>query len=144
MPYLHQLHGLMIVRCQNLTCVVVKKKNGGEDGIRTHGPAVNRTRDFQSRLFGHSSTSPKSATSDNLAKEFTQNAERVGFEPTMRLLPYRFSRPAPSAARPPLPASDYSMSHTPPTLTADRPRPILLQVQCQSSDNSETLEQKVQ
>ena len=33
-----------------------------------------------------------------------QVAERVGFEPTMELLPYWFSRPAPSTARPPLPA----------------------------------------
>ena len=33
------------------------RPDGGEGGIRTHGP-LSGTRDFQSRLFGHSSTSP--------------------------------------------------------------------------------------
>ncbi|SVD19734.1 uncharacterized protein METZ01_LOCUS372588, partial [marine metagenome] len=80
------------------------KRGGGEDGIRTHGRLAT-TRDFQSRLFGHSSTSPI------LSTPFSLVAERVGFEPTIRLLQYRFSRPAPSAARPPLHAENYSMGH---------------------------------
>ena len=32
--------------------------DGGEGGIRTHGPGKTGTRAFQARLFGHSSTSP--------------------------------------------------------------------------------------
>ncbi len=56
--------------------------SGGESGIRTH-ERIAPLRDFQSRLFGHSSISPypiilQPAPSKGIL------AERVGFEPTSR------------------------------------------------------------
>ena len=90
---------------------------GGESGIRTHGTLAG-TRDFQSRLFVLSSISPRTRRPGRACSPIRTAwlsafaarrwrtvgvAERVGFEPTMRLPPYRFSRPAPSASRPSLP-----------------------------------------
>ncbi len=46
-----------IVNCE-LAIVNCQLKSGGEGGIRTHGSACGTTRDFQSRSFGRSDTSP--------------------------------------------------------------------------------------
>ena len=106
---------------------------------------VNGTRDFQSRLFVHSSTSPQRRPgtpvgdaslrtletawqprmwSNTPAGIQGRSTERVGFEPTMRLLPYQFSRLAPSAARPPLPVGDYSIAVFAPNQAATRRLPL--------------------
>ena len=53
--------------------------DGGEGGIRTH-ERIAPLRDFQSRLFGHSSTSPVAG----ILCRAKPLAERVGFEPTSR------------------------------------------------------------
>ncbi len=55
-------------------------RNGGEGGIRTH-ERIAPLRDFQSRLFGHSSTSPQAGVARRAPGPL---AERVGFEPTSR------------------------------------------------------------
>jgi hypothetical protein len=63
--------------------------NGGEGGIRTHG-RLTATHALQACLLGHSSTSPQKKTYSVMLM-----AERVGFEPTLRLRGDRFSRAAP-------------------------------------------------
>lgn len=40
-------------------CFGHRKEDGGVGGIRTHDPAQHRVRDFQSRSFDHSDTTPR-------------------------------------------------------------------------------------
>src|SRR6266853_925680 len=61
-----------------------------------HGP----TRSISERNFGSAARNTRAAAAASMGASF--KTERVGFEPTIRLRAYRFSRPAPSTARPPL------------------------------------------
>jgi hypothetical protein len=70
---------------------------GGESGIRTHG-TLTGTRALQARALSRSAISPKLAK----IKRLGRLAEREGFEPSIRFPVCRFSKPVPSATRPPL------------------------------------------
>jgi hypothetical protein len=94
---------------------LLRRKNGGERGIRTLGTAFGSTHDFQSCSFnqlGHLSIIDqliKSSCLKTLPLKYLL-AERVGFEPTIPLFTgYRFSRAGPSAARPPLRLSPFGI-----------------------------------
>ncbi len=65
------------------------ENNGGEGGIRTHGP-VARSTVFETAPFNRSGTSP-----GKLSGLFKILAERVGFEPTVEFPLHTLSKRAP-------------------------------------------------
>ena len=93
------------------------KSNGGEGGIRTHGPLA-RTTVFETAPFDHSGTSPLrlgfgpihgpsrcrrlSGVRRGRGRTAVGMAEREGFEPSVEFPLHTLSRRAPSATRSPL------------------------------------------
>src|SRR3954468_20862285 len=68
------------------------KTNGGEGGIRTHGP-VARSTVFETAPFDRSGTSPVDDSSKSSSSRSV--AERVGFEPTVEFPLHTLSKRAP-------------------------------------------------
>ena len=65
--------------------------DGGEGGIRTH-ERIAPLRDFQSRLFGHSSTSPKTGVAHRALSRWRRGWD---LNPRPGATGNRFSRAAP-------------------------------------------------